>query len=145
MWLAKRQTWTSRSTTEAEVGALAESLFHEALPALDMWETILDRKVDLAIHEDNQACIKVAQKGCPNKLRHLTRTHKIDLSSNKELLDDGAFSIQYINTEDQAADIFTKGLPVHTGDHALALLGIKRLSADELRSPVDGTRSSSRL
>ena len=34
MWLAKRQTSTSRSTTESEVVALAESLFHEAIPAL---------------------------------------------------------------------------------------------------------------
>ena len=133
MWLAKRQTWTSRSTTEAEVGALAESLFHEALPALDFWEIILGRNnVPLTVHEDNQACIKVVQKGYSSKLRHLTRTHKIDLSSLKELLDDGTYSMQYINTEDQAADIFTKGLPVHKWDKALELLGMRRLSAEVL-------------
>ena len=32
MWLSKRQTSTSRSTTEAEVVSLAASLFSEALP-----------------------------------------------------------------------------------------------------------------
>ena len=73
MWLAKRQTSTSRSTTESEVVALAESLFHEAIPALELWELLLGRKVELNIKEDNQATIKVIRKGYSHKLRHLNR------------------------------------------------------------------------
>ena len=44
MWLAKRQASTARSTTESKVIALAEPLFHEAIPALDLWEVVLHRK-----------------------------------------------------------------------------------------------------
>ena len=88
---------------------------------------MLDRKVSLLIREDNQATIKVIRKGYSHKLRHLPRVHKVDLSSIKELLDDGHFDIEYVVTDEQAADVFTKALPVHKWDHALGLLGIQCL------------------
>ena len=135
MWLAKRQTSTSRSTTESEVVALAESLFHEAVPALELWELILGRKVELNIKEDNQATIKIIRKGYSHKLRHLNRVHKIDISSIKELLDDETFTLEYINTDEQAADIYTKGLPVHKWDNALRLLGVHDLGDSPFIKP----------
>ena len=134
MWLAKRQTATARSTTEAEVIAFAESLIHEALPALDLWEILFDRKVSLLVLEDNQATIKVIRKGYSHKLRHLPRVHKIDLSALKELLDDGHFDIEYVVTDEQAADVFTKALPVHKWEHALELLGIKCIADNAFKS-----------
>ena len=58
-WLSKRQTSTSRSTTESEVINLAHSVFTEGLPALALWEVLLKRTVNLKIHENNQATILV--------------------------------------------------------------------------------------
>ena len=43
-WVSKRQTATSRSTTEAETVSLGKTLFDEALPTLDLWELILGSK-----------------------------------------------------------------------------------------------------
>ena len=40
-WVSKRQTSTSRSTTESEVVSLAYSLYQEGLPALQLWELLL--------------------------------------------------------------------------------------------------------
>ena len=37
-WVAKKQTSTSRSTTEAEIVSLAHSLFSEAMPARSLWD-----------------------------------------------------------------------------------------------------------
>ena len=71
-WVSKRQTSTSRSTTEAEVISLAHS---EWLPSLQLWERLLDRPVKLRVKEDNQATIKVVKKGFSPKLRHIQRTH----------------------------------------------------------------------
>ena len=56
-WVSKRQTSTSRSTTESEVVSLAYSLYQEGLPALQLWELLLGRTVTLKILEDNQATI----------------------------------------------------------------------------------------
>ena len=124
MWLSKRQTSTSRSTTESEVVALAASLFSEALPALTYWETVLNRDVHLEIFEDNQATIRVVKKGYSAKLRHISRTHKIDISSIFEIIELDNIEIIYCKTDDQAADIFTKALAPLKWPNALSLLGI---------------------
>ena len=60
-WVSKRQTSTSRSTTESEVISLAYSLYQEGLPSLQLWELLLQRSAKLPIMEDNQATILVAK------------------------------------------------------------------------------------
>ena len=123
-WVSKRQTATSRSTTEAEAISLAHSLFGEALPALTLWETLLGRSVKLRILEDNQATIKVLEKGFSPKLRHTTRTHRVDVGSVHEVLQEDNIGLEYVDTHSQAADIFTKTLPPHKWESAIELLGI---------------------
>jgi hypothetical protein len=125
MWSSKRQTSVSRSTTEAEVIAVASAVFGEAIPVLELWETVLQRPVDLIIHEDNQATIQVVERGYSSKLRHITRTHKVNLGSLSEVLQDKGIKIQYVETTKQAADIFTKALEPIKWPNAIGLLNIK--------------------
>ena len=87
-WLCKKQTAVSRSTTEAEVISLAYSLFVEALPTLQLWCRILGREVLLEVLEDNEATIKIIKKKGSAKLRHVSRTHKVNLASTWEVFDD---------------------------------------------------------
>ena len=103
----------SRSTTESEIVSLAHSLFQEALPALQLWQKILDYPIRLVIHEDNQATILVAKKGYSPKLRHIA-----------EVLEENDVAIEYVDTNLQAANIFTKALPPQKWDNALQLLGM---------------------
>ena len=127
-WVSKRQTSTSRSTTESEVISLAHSLFAEGIPSLQLWERLLGRPVTLRVKEDNQATIKVVLKGFSPKLRHIQRTHKVNLGSLQEIFEEDTSSVlEYVETEKQAADIFTKGLVPAKWPHALALLGIREL------------------
>ena len=107
-WVAKRQTSVSRSTTESEIVSLAYSLFVEGLPALTLWEKLLDRTdLVLKIHEDNQATILVAKKGYSRKLRHIYRTHKVNLGSVEEQLKEGTgVETEYVDTADQAAHFY---------------------------------------
>ena len=77
---------------------------------MSLWDTILGRKIELEIMEDNQATIKVVEKGYSSKLRHILRTHKVNLSSIKEVCDNDAVGLQYVNALEQSADIFTKAL-----------------------------------
>ncbi|CAE7560940.1 RE1 [Symbiodinium natans] len=126
-WVCKRQTSTSRSTTESEIVSLAHSLFSEGLPALQLWQTLLGQDgIRLVIHEDNQATIIVAKKGYSPKLRHIQRTHKVNLGSIAEQLDQEDVELTYVDTNLQAADIFTKALPPNKWDNALKLLGIRQ-------------------
>ncbi len=123
-WISKRQTSTSRSTTEAEVISLAHGVFGEALPALSLWEKLLNGKIHVDCFEDNQATITVVQKGFSPKLRHIARTHRVDLGSLSEVFRKDSLTLQYIGTDDQAADIFTKALPPQKWGAALHMLNI---------------------
>ena len=124
-WVSERQTSTSRSTTESEVVSLAYSLYQEGLPALQLWEKLLGRTVTLKVLEDNQATILVIKKGYSPKLRHITRTHKVNLSGLSEVFRDDSAELEYCKTDVQAADIFTKALPPQKWGAALRLLGIR--------------------
>ena len=124
-WVSKSQTSTSRSTTESEVVSLAHSLYQERLPSLQLWEMLLGRPVTLRVLEDNQATIPVVHKGYSPKLRHITRTHKVNLSGLSEVFRDDSAEFENCQTEKQAADIFTKALAVQKWAAALRLLGIR--------------------
>ena len=113
----------------------------EALPALSLWELVLDRPFHLKTHEDNQATILVAKKGFSSKLRCVQRTHKVNLACIAEQLESEHISIEYVQTDMQSADIFTKALPPNKWDHAIRLLGI-RVDLPEKLEDVRESRSA---
>ena len=78
--ISKKQAATSHSTPEAELVAAAFALRMEGLPALQLWETILDRRVHIAFLEDNQGAVTIMKTGKSNVLRHMGRTHNVSLS-----------------------------------------------------------------
>ena len=87
---------------------------------------ILERDIKTKAFEDNQATITVVKKGYSKKLRHITRTHKVNLGSIKEVCVGGDTELLYIDTKRQAADIFTKALAPNLWNSALDMLGIQR-------------------
>ena len=123
-WIHNKQTATSRSTTEAESVSLCTSLVHEAYPVWDLLELILGRSVKLRVKEDNQATIKIFKKGFSPKLTHVSRTHKINLGTAYEAFADLGVELEYVETDKQVADIFTKDLGPCKWPNALALIGI---------------------
>jgi hypothetical protein len=124
-WVSKKQTSVSRSTTEAEVISLASSLFQEGLPALSLWELLLNRKITLRVQEDNQATIKVVSNGYSPKLRHIQRTHKVNLGSITDCFEGDTCVLEYVETSKQAADIFTKALGPQKWGPALEMLNVR--------------------
>ena len=67
-------------------------------------------KSKLYIFEDNDAVIKMTVKGRAPTLRHVPRTHRVDLDWLFERIrDDPGIHIRYVSTKEQIADIFTKG------------------------------------
>ena len=83
--------------------------------------------------EDNQAIILVVRTGYSPKLRHITRTHKSNLSGLSEVFQDDSAELEYCRTDDQAADIFAKSLPPQEWGPA----GIRTDLANELKSSTE--------
>ncbi len=73
--------------------ALADFLFAEVLPMVELWTLLLGFDVPLAIKEDNQATITIAKRGFSKKLRSIQKTQKINLGAVKEILDTENVSI----------------------------------------------------
>ena len=155
-WMCKKQTAVSHSSSEAEIIALDAALRLEGIPALMLWDLVLEvyspakansrrttgegqptrgrqasqspesvlSEIDavpptfpnssgrgrLVIFEDNDAVIKMIIKGRAPTLRHVPRTHKVDLDWLFERMrDDPGIFLKYVGTKEQIADIFTKG------------------------------------
>ena len=65
---------------------------------------------ELVILEDNEAVIKMTIKGRSTAMRHLSRTHRINLDwLFARFILDPNFRIKYLHTKYQIADILTKG------------------------------------
>ena len=65
---------------------------------------------DLIVAEDNEAVIKLVKKARSLALRHLPRTHRIDLHWLFEVCTDPHVKLQYVGTKMQAADLMTKAV-----------------------------------
>ena len=84
--LSKKHGCTSHSTVEAEIVSLNTALRTMGLPSLDLWELSLGRPLQLVVYEDNQATARIVTTGKYTAMRHVKRTHGVQLSSLTELL-----------------------------------------------------------
>ena len=116
--MSKKQTSTSRSTTEAEIVSLAAGLF-DALPTLDFADKLLGKDLQLECRQDNSAVISIVHLGYSPKLRHVTKTHRINLASLCEVFDNGTAKLIYVKTTQQRADPMTK--PIASSKWSVAL------------------------
>ena len=78
--MSKKQTAVSHSTPEAEIVSADLAVRTEGIPALELWNVLLGRELRLVFHEDNQAMIAVCGSGKNPTMRHLGRTHKVDVA-----------------------------------------------------------------
>ena len=154
-WLCKKQGAVSHSTSEAEIIALDAGARLEGLPALSLWDLVIEifnpaqaqnkksrapsnvpcpmsnaqlydifGSVDyvppslpitygaasLFLLEDNDAVIKMVVKQRSPQLRHVGRTHRVDLDwLFDRIANDPGCYIKFVSTKEQLADILTKG------------------------------------
>jgi len=119
-WTSKLQTETALSTTEAEYIALAQA-FRELIPMRRAFETLLQVFnlqqtqpviVKSKIFEDNNGAISTAQtpKMTPRTKHIGVKYHFVKDYFARRKQGDHPFELLKIDTLDQKADIFTKGL-----------------------------------
>ena len=103
-----KQTSVSHSTPEAEIVSAAAALRLAGLPTLDLFETVLKRLVYLELMEDNQSTIQIIKTGRNPTMRHITRTHGVNVAWLHDCYIKNKFGMTYQKTDGQSADIFTK-------------------------------------
>ena len=107
-WCSKRQPTVSLSTTEAEYGAAQENTWLKLL--MEDWHQKIEYPIPL--HCDNQFAIRLTENPMFRaRTKHVeVHYHFIRENALKEEIE-----MQQIKTDDQVADLFTKGL--NTGKH----------------------------
>jgi len=78
------------------------------LPSLDLWEVVLGRKIALDLIEDNESTVQIIKTGKKPTMRHMSRTHGVNVMWLHDLYHKGIFGMTYTRTEAQCAVIFTK-------------------------------------
>lgn len=120
-WTTRKQTSVALSSAEAEYTALSVAVA-EAL-WLRMLLKDLGRRMDepIVLMEDNQACIRIAEEEKPTKrLKHVdVRFHFV-----RNEIQNRVIRLMYVPTENQIADIMTKGIPRTQYQKLRSLLGL---------------------
>jgi hypothetical protein len=100
--------YLTTSTAEAEYIATYEATKEAIyLKRIGIDLGILDEDYAVTLHEDSQACIKIAENPC---LAERTKHFDIKYHWLREQIKKVDVKLSYINTYDQLADIFTKPL-----------------------------------
>ena len=124
--VSKKQNVVSHSTPEAEIVAADAALRVEGIPGLTLWDTLSNNKFDLIMFEDNQATLQILKTGKNPTVRHLNRTHRVDLAWLAERFkEDPHIDMKYCVTSEQCADILTKAFTkLVKWAHACKVMGI---------------------
>ena len=123
-WISKKQGAIARSTTEAETAAMAYVLVEEGLPLLELMKRLLSPNVKLRVREDNEATAKVVTAGYSKRLRHMKRTHKINIASIAAELSKDDLELMLVNTLHQKGDLFTKAVAGPLWGNAMKLIAL---------------------
>ena len=124
-WFSKKQNSVSTSTAEAEYIAAGSC----CAQILWMRNQLADYGFDfksIPIHCDNTSAIAITH----NPVMH-SRTKHIEIRYHfiRDHVQNGTISLQYIPTEDQLADVFTKPLDESRFNKLISELGMLNLSS----------------
>ena len=105
-WMSKKQNSISLSTAEAEYIAAGSC----CTQLLQMQKLLHDYGIcqeHLTIYCDNTSAVNISN----NSVQHSRTKHiEIQLHFIRELVEDGTLTLEFIHTDDQKADLFTKSL-----------------------------------
>ena len=95
-------------------------------PTVQLLDMVPERPVRLLFQEENQAIIQILKTQKNPILRHLNRTHRVNVSWLCEVFKNlKAVELKYCKIDEMAADIFTKAFtnPIKW-NAALELIGV---------------------
>ena len=105
--------WKKCKTTKRDIPKVLEPSVYNVLQEVDFVPpsfNLFSGNAKCVVFEDNDAVIKMTIKERAPMLRHVARTHRVDLDWLFERLKtDPGLSIKFIGTKEQMADMLTKG------------------------------------
>lgn len=125
-WITRKQKTVSLSSTEAELNALCVAACHQMWMVRLLNDLGCEPVEPTVFYEDNQSTIRIAENSKEfGRLKHVD----VKLHFLKDLVHNGRIRLEYLRSENQPADIMTKGLPVGAFRRHRMDIGLKDSSA----------------
>ena len=111
-WKTQFQKATSSSSAESETVSVSTSVRHVGIPVQDLLCAMLGMQIPVMIAIDNTQAIAAIKNGYSKKLKSLNRQHRVSIGAMNELYLDpeAALEVEYVKTDVQKGDSFTKAL-----------------------------------
>ena len=110
-WKSKKQPKTSKSSAEAEIYALSQSVDEARFLNWKLEELGVKVEKPLEMNVDNNQAISFCENLCINT--RLRTTFNLKQHWIKELRDDGILKVKKVNTINNPSDLLTKSLPAY--------------------------------
>ena len=121
---AKLQTFVARSSGEAEVVALSRCLAQCGVSVQLLLGSFSKYKPRLEVFCDSEVAIRAVLAGSSAQMRYIQKTQAVHLAWLRQLLSLDDISLHKVDTEDNVADIMTKGLHITKFSKFRTMLGI---------------------
>ncbi|WVY99969.1 hypothetical protein V8G54_026039 [Vigna mungo] len=121
-WRSKKQGVVARSSAEAEFRAMAQGICELLWLKIILEDLRIKWEEPMKLYCDNKSAISIAH----NPVQHDRTKHiEVDRHFIKEKLDSGLICTPYVSSQDQIADILTKGLGCHNFEKIVSKLGME--------------------
>ena len=107
-WLSQKQKTVALHTTEAEINAMSHAACEAMFITYIMEELGHKQTKPITIKADNTAAIAIANDPMHHKRTKHIRRRQLFV---REAVADGNITLQYVRTNNNVADVFTKALP----------------------------------
>ena len=120
-WRSKKQSIVARSSAELEFRTMALGICELLWLKIILDDLKIKTKGAIRLSCDNKSAISIAH----NPVQHNRTKHiEIDRYFIKEKMDAGLVHIPHVSSEDQVADVFTKGLAAKRFEDLICNLGM---------------------
>ena len=110
-WCSRKQNAVARTSGEAQrVVGVNRGLCAAALPAVDVLEQLLGRRVELRVLVDATVSKAAAEKGTSKHMKYLSKTQQVVLFWVRDVINGGGVKLEKVDSAGNVADLLTKPL-----------------------------------
>ena len=125
-WSSKLQSCVAGSTPDSELAAVHRSTLRSSIPTQLLVESFYRFECPIFHLCGNKPCINTIHNGASDALRYLEKTQRVSIPLLNQIFETDANSLDFVQTDSNFSDIFTKFLGTLKHSRFTERLGLRR-------------------